>query len=71
MAYIHIDLEQFGDTELVEEVKSRGYHVQEWDLVPSSDIDLDLEQIYLLRRQGLPYDHLMASYIYKKLGKVL
>jgi hypothetical protein len=69
MAYI--DFEQFSDDVLVGEVKSRGYEVTEWDTFPSGDFDQDLEQIYLLRRLGLPYDHLMDSYIYKVLGKVV
>lgn len=65
---IDIELEDFEDDDLIEEVKSRGFHVFE-DYTTSTDEDL--EQIYLLRRRGLPYDHLMDSYIYKVLGKVI
>ena len=65
---IDIELEDFEDDDLIEEVKSRGFHVFE-DYTTSTDEDL--EQIYLLRRRGLPYDHLMDAYIYKVLGKVI
>lgn len=70
MAYmtVDVDLEEFDDNELIEEVKSRGFHVFE-DYTTSTDEDL--EHIYLLRRRGLPYDHLMDAYIYNVLGKVL
>ena len=65
---IDIELEDFEDDDLIDEVKSRGFHVFE-DYTTSTDEDL--EQIYLLRRRGLPYDHLMDAYIYKVLGKVI
>jgi hypothetical protein len=71
MAYVNIDieLEDFDDDDLIEEVKSRGFHVfEDYD---ATSTDEDLEQIYLLRRRGLPYDHLMDAYIYKILGKVI
>ena len=70
MAYISVDIEldEFDDDELIKEVKSRGFQVVEDN---STSIDEDLEQIYLLRRRGLPYDHLMDAYIYKVLGKVI
>ena len=65
---IDIELEDFDDDDLIKEVKSRGFHVFE-DYTTSTDEDL--EQIYLLRRRGLPYDHLMDAYIYQILGKVI
>ena len=72
MAYVSVDvdvdMEEFSDKELLEEVTARGYSVIE---DTSTSIDEDLEQIYLLRRRGLSYDHLMDAYIYKVLGKVL
>jgi len=66
--YVDIELEDFEDDDLIEEIKSRGFKVV--DDTPVI-IDEDLEQIYLLRRRGLPYDHLMGDYIYKVLGKVI
>ncbi len=65
---VDVDIEEFDDDDLIEEVKSRGYQIIE---DTSTSIDEDLEQIYLLRRRGLPYDHLMDAYIYKVLGKVI
>ncbi len=65
---VDIDIEEFDDDDLIAEVKARGYQIFEDN---STSIDEDLEQIYLLRRRGLPYDHLMDAYIYKALGKVL
>jgi hypothetical protein len=70
MAYINVDieLEDFDDDDLIKEVKSRGFQVVEDN---STSIDEDLEQIYLLRRLGKSYDHLMDAYIYKVLGKLI
>ena len=66
--YIDIDLVDVDDDELIEEIKARGYTVIE---DAPSDTDEALTKIYHLRRQGLPYDHLMDSYIYDVLGKVI
>ena len=65
---IDIELEDFKDDDLIEEVKSRGFHVFEDYSTSTAE---DLEQIYLLRRLGLPYDHLMDAYIYNVIGKVI
>lgn len=66
--YVDIDLNEVGDDELIDEIKSRGYTVREDE--PDA-LMARLEQIYHLRRQGLPYDHLMDSYILDTLGKVI
>lgn len=66
--YVDIDLSEVDDDELIDELKSRGYMVGE---NTSSDLEMRLEKIYHLRRQGLPYDHLMDSYINDFLGKVI
>ena len=70
MPYVHVDinLSEFDDDELIEEVESRGYEVFEDNSGEALDA---LTKIYHLRRQGLPYDHLMDSYIYDVLGKVI
>ena len=70
MAYmtIDIDLEEIDDDDLLKEVKARGFQVIEDN---STSRDEDLEQIYLLRRLGKSYDHLMDAYIYKVLGKLI
>lgn len=66
--YVDIDLSEADNDELIDELKSRGYKVVEDE---SSDTLMCLEKIYHLRRQGLPYDHLMDAYIYDVLGKVV
>jgi len=70
MAYVEVevDLEQFDDYELIEELKARGHEVYARE---STTQEEDLEKIYLLRRCGKPYDHLLDAYIYKMLGKVI
>jgi hypothetical protein len=70
MAYVEfeVDLDQFDDDDLIEEIKARGLHI---DGTSSSSKEEDLEKIYLLRRTGQAYDHLMDAYIYKVLGKVI
>lgn len=69
MAYmeVEIDLESFDDDELLTEIEQRGYFVSP----QTASLNEDLEQIYILRRLGKPYDHLMDSYIHKTLGKVI
>jgi hypothetical protein len=66
--YVEIDLNDVDDDELIDEVQSRGYKVLEDNSGEAVDA---LTKIYHLRRQGLPYDHLMDSYIYDVLGKVI
>lgn len=70
MPYIHVDVDltEFDDDEIIEEIKERGYTVIEDH--PSDQIE-ELMEIYHKRRQGLPYDHLMDAYIYNVLGKVI
>lgn len=65
---VHVDLDDFDDEELIEELETRGYSV---DSQASGDIDSQLMEIYLQRRLGLPYDHLIDRMIYDKLGKVI
>lgn len=73
MAYVNvdvdIDLDQFSDDELLKEMKLRGFEVV--STPQTTSLDEDLEQIYLVRRQGLSYDYLIDAYIYKMLGRVI
>lgn len=41
---VDVDLENFGDSELIEEMKFRGYHVSE-NKIPELDI-VDIEQYW-------------------------
>jgi hypothetical protein len=70
MPYISIDVEldDFDDDDLIEELQSRGYS----GLVnASSDTKSALMEIYLQRRLGLSYDSLLDKLIYDVLGKVI
>jgi hypothetical protein len=70
MPYVHIDvdLDDFDDDELIEELQSRGFSNL---LNASSDTKSALMEIYLQRRLGLPYDSLLDKLIYDVLGKVI
>jgi hypothetical protein len=65
---VHVDLDDFDDDDLIDELKSRGLS----GLVnASSDTKSALMEVYLQRRLGLPYDHLVDKLIYEVLGKVI
>ena len=70
MPYVHIDVDlgDFDDDELIEELQSRGFSNL---LNASSDTKSALMEIYLQRRLGLPYDSLLDKLIYDVLGKVI
>ncbi len=68
MPYVHVDATDFDDEELIEELEDRGYSV---DSSGSSDTNSTLMEVYLQRRLGLPYDHLVDKLIYEVLGKVI
>ena len=63
--YVDIDLTDVDDDELIEELEARGYQV-----VESKENEL-LNQIYLARRTGKPYDQVLDKLIYETLGKVI
>ena len=66
--YVDIDLSEVDDSELIDEIESRGWTVREDEEANQYEI---LEQIYLLRRTGKTYDHLLDKLIYEVLGKVI
>lgn len=66
--YVDIDLTDVDDYELVEELEDRGYKIVENGLEDESSL---ITEIYLLRRLGRPYDHLMDKLIYESIGKVI
>ena len=63
--YVEVDLADVDDDELIEEIEARGYQV-----VESKENEL-LTEIYLARRLGKPYDHIVDKLIYDSLGKVI
>jgi len=66
--YVDIDLQEVDDSELIEELEERGYAIRENHLDDHNSL---IEQIYLLRRLGRSYEHLMDPLIYEALGKVI
>lgn len=70
MTYItvDIDLSDFDDEDLIEELESRDYSVNP---DASGEASHHVMGIYLLRRLGLPYDHLVDKMIYDIIGKVI
>lgn len=68
MPYVHVDASDFDDEELIEELEDRGYSVNQ---EASGEASHHIMGIYLHRRLGLPYDHLVDKMIYDILGKVI
>ena len=64
---VDVELYDFETEDLVEELESRGALPVESD-VNAKDI---VEQMYLLRRLGKPYDHLVDNLFYSVLGRVV
>ena len=64
---VDVDLVDFDTDDLLEELESRGA------LPPEGNINARelVEQIYYLRRQGKPYEHLMDSLMYAVIGRVI
>ena len=62
---VEIDLVEFDDDQLIEELEDRGYEVA---VSPPQDL---LTSIWMKRRLGKPYDAEVDELIYKGLGKVI
>ena len=64
---VDVDIEDFDTEDLIDELERR-------DALPvesSGDARETVEQIYYLRRQGQPWEHLMDQLIYQVLGKIV
>jgi hypothetical protein len=64
---VDVDLESFDTDDLLEELDLRGA------LPPEGNIDAKelVEQMYYLRRQGQPYEHLMNDLMYAVMGRIV
>jgi hypothetical protein len=64
---VDVDLESFDTDDLLEELDLRGA------LPPEGNIDAKelIEQMYYLRRQGQPYEHLMDDLMYAVMGRIV
>ena len=61
---IDVDIEEFDDDDLLDELESRG-------LGMSSESIKIIEKIWQLRRTNQPYDHLMDDLIGSVIGKLV
>ena len=61
---IDVDIEEFDDDDLLNEIESRG-------LGMSSESIKIIEKIWQLRRTNQPYDHLMDDLIGSAIGKLV
>jgi hypothetical protein len=64
---VDVDLESFDTDDLLEELDLRGALPVEGDF----DSKALVEQIYYLRRQGQPYEHLIDSLMYAVMGRIV
>lgn len=64
---VDVDLEDFDTDDLLEELERRG----ELPVEQHGDAKEIVEQIYYLRRQAQPYEHLMDSLMYAVVGRVV
>ena len=63
---IEVDLEDFDTDDLLDELERRGSLPVE----STGNAKETVEQIYYLRRQGQPWEHLMDQLIYQVMGRV-
>lgn len=63
---VEVDLTEFDDDSLVEELESRGY-----DCSADNDMRLLLEKIWANRRIGKDYQSELDALIYGVLGKIV
>lgn len=64
---IEIDLEDFEDDELQDELKRRGLS----EIADPVDVRDLIEKIWQLRRLKQPYDYLLDELIYDTIGKIV
>lgn len=72
MAWVTVDVEldEFEDDELVEELESRGFKVYDEDSTSYTQQEL-VNLIYQNKRLGKDYDKLLDDLIYQTIGRVL
>lgn len=72
MTYVTVDVDlcEFDDEELVEELQSRGFTVYEDDKTPYTEKEL-MYMVYENKRSGKDYNKLLDDLIYQSIGRVL
>ena len=64
---VDVDIEDFDTDDLLDELERRG----ELPVEELGDARNIVEQIYYLRRQAQPWEHLMDPLIYSVLGRIV
>jgi len=64
---VDVDLSEFDDDDLAQELEYRGYHVVKDDM-PKDEL---IESIYLKRRTGQDYQTELDTLIYNVIGKIV
>ena len=64
---VDVDLSEFNDDDLTQELEYRGYHVVKDDM-PKDEL---IESIYLKRRTGQDYQTELDTLIYNVIGKIV
>ena len=64
---IDVDLEDFDDEDLIEELERRGKDMS-YTFGESEEL---IDKIYHARRQGKPYEDLLDQYLYIKTGRAV
>ena len=68
---VDVDLEEFTDDELVEELESRGKMIGDNRVNPKGDSITLLTAIYEKRRMGVDYQTDLDDLIYNALGRIV
>jgi hypothetical protein len=67
MPYIHVDIDEIDDEELMAEVKARNLNLSG----ASKSLEQILETIWLKRREGKDYSKDLDDLIYAGTGKII
>ena len=70
MAYIHIDLDEFSDEDLLDEMKERGLATQ-GQYVGTKEVYEIVEKIWMARKLGVSSDEYVNELVYAVLGRIL
>ena len=66
---VEVNIDEIETNDLIDELEERGYDVRDYGR--SGDKKEIIHDIWLLRRNGKSYDHLMDTLIYETLGRVV
>jgi len=66
-----IDMSDFTDEELIDEVKSRGLQNEISETDQSAEVQKLVNQLWLERRSGKSFDRTLDQLIYCVLGKIV